>query len=102
MTYKSGSTYASRLLTKVVEAGWFEKEELAVELGVTVPTLEAYVASQLPMSADGQLRLAAFLIEKVPPLARMGHRLRGLVGAAMLYESDQTRTHLQAPVERFK
>jgi hypothetical protein len=102
MPYTPRSTYATRLLAKVVATRWFEKEDLAVALSVTVPIIDAYVACELPMSPDRQLRLAAFVIKKVPPLARMGRRLRGQVSAAMMYESGQTRTHLTGPVSPFK
>jgi hypothetical protein len=90
------------LLAKVVATRWFDNKDLAVALGVTVPIVDLYLAGELPMSPDRQLRLAAFVIRKVPPLSRMGLRLRGQASAAMMYESGQNHTHTTAPVPPFK
>lgn len=99
-SYKAGSTYPSRLLAKA--SGRFEKDVLATTLGVSVPTLDGYLACEVPIPVDQQLRLADAVITKVPSLARMGYQLREQIRAKLLYESRDTTTHMSAPVRPFK
>jgi hypothetical protein len=98
VTYNPRLTFPTRLLTKVVATGWFEKDEVAAALRVSVHMLDAYLSCETAIPTDRQLRLADFVVKKVQPLARMGYRLRGQASAALLYQSEQTATHMIAPV----
>ena len=88
---------AVRLLTRVLATGWFDHEALANELVVTTAALESYVDGRAPMPLDRQMCLATFVIAKLPPLARDGHRLRGQVQAAVAFHTNVTETHLGPP-----
>ena len=88
---------AVHLLTKVLDTPWFDRQTVADELVVPVKALEAFVEGKLPMPLDRQLCLALFVIEKVPPLARLGYQLRGQVKAAMAFEAHSTATHATNP-----
>ena len=88
---------AVQLLAKVLDTPWFDRETLATELVVPVKALEAFIDGKLPMPLDRQLCLALFVIETVPPLARLGYQLRGQVKAAMAFEAHSTATHASSP-----
>jgi hypothetical protein len=88
---------ASMLLNKLVTMQHVELDTLAAALTVTDATLDAYLAESLAIPLERQLRLALFVIESVPALARTGHQLRGQVAAAMALEARVTETHLQPP-----
>jgi len=102
MSSNRTSTRATLLLSKLATSGWVTRTELARELRVSESTLAAYAIGERPIPLDRQLLLASLLIAKVPPLARMGHRLRGQVLAALAYQQQETMTHMTAPVSRFK
>lgn len=59
--------------------------------------LQAYLNESADMPLERQLCLAQFVIECVPPLARLGHRLRGQVSAALAFNARVTTTHADAP-----
>jgi hypothetical protein len=88
---------AVQLLAKVLDTPWFDRQTVADELVVSVKTLEAFLEGKLAMPLDRQLCLALFVIEKVPPLARLGYQLRGQVKAAMAFEAHATATHATSP-----
>ena len=87
MTRKGSNTGAIRLLKRVLASGWFDRNYLATRLAVRRRMLDAHLWAEVPMPLERQLRLAAFVIENVPPLARAGYRLRSQVSAAMTHES---------------
>jgi len=97
---RARQTTAAQLLAKLVATGWYDFSELARELVVSEATVSDYVSGERPIPLDRQLCLAVFVIEKVPPLARWGHRLRGQVEASMRFQSRVTETHLSAPPDR--
>jgi len=93
---------AAELLGKVIATGCVDTSQVAARLATSTATLEAYLDGTTPIPLDRQLRLAALVIEKVPPLARAGYRLRGQATAAKLYEQQETAVHKTAPACRFR
>jgi hypothetical protein len=85
------------LLKKVIECGAISRDRLAAELVMTGRHLEAYLDETVPMPLDRQLCLALLVIERVPSLAREGHRLRGQVAAAAAFHGHVTETHAFPP-----
>lgn len=77
---------ATRLLTEVVASGSFDREYLAARLVVPTHIIDALLTGEVPISLDRQLRLAAFVIESMPPFVRAGQPLRSQVCAAMARE----------------
>jgi hypothetical protein len=88
---------AVALLAKVVATSWFDFDELAQELVVSRQTLQAYLAGEVAMPLDRQLCLALFVIECVPPFARLGRQLQGQVSAALAFNARVTTTHGEPP-----
>lgn len=66
-------------------------------LGVDVHRIDAFVTGRAQMPLDAQLRLALFVIDAVPTLARMGHRLQAQVAAATDFHQGRTATHGAPP-----
>ena len=102
MTMNRQRARAVELLTKVVESGWFDRETIAGELVVPERRLVGYLTETEPMPLDRQLCLALFVIDRLPPLARQGHRLLGQVRAAMAFSEHRTATHLSAPPQMLR
>jgi|SRR4051812_17107637 hypothetical protein len=69
----------------------------ATALDVEVATIDAFASGRALMPLDAQRCLAAFVIENVPALARMGHRLQAQVAAATDFHDGRTATHKTAP-----
>jgi hypothetical protein len=69
-------------------------------LGVTVESIDSFATGRAPMPLDVQGRLAAFIIEHVPALARMGHRLQAQVVAATDFHEGRTTSHQASPPRR--
>jgi hypothetical protein len=88
---------ALRLLRKVVATRWFQLDAIARVLSVSDAAIDAYLSESEPIPLDRQLCIAQFVIECVPPLARLGHQLRGQVTAAIAFHARVTETHLQPP-----
>lgn len=97
-----GATLASRLLSMIVARRIVERDQLATELRVPPALVEQWLRDTQPIPSERQLLLAAFVIERMPSLARHGYRLRDHVRATMAYHAHATQTHLIAPVPRFK
>jgi hypothetical protein len=95
---KPRRTRAVDLLIKVVETGSFDPAELAHELAITPATLDRYVSGAVAIPLERQLCLALFVIEKIPPLSRAGHMLRGQVRAAIAFQQQATKVHQTAPL----
>jgi hypothetical protein len=69
----------------------------AVALDVEIATVDAFISGRDLMPLDVQRRLATFVIENVPTLARMGHRLQAQVAAATDFNDRRTTTHNASP-----
>ena len=69
------------------------------ELGMSTDDFDQLVAGSRVMSLPHQLCFAAFLIERVPALARAGCTLRHQALAAMEYGSGATATHGSQPLK---
>jgi hypothetical protein len=93
---------AVRLLKKLVATRWFELDAIARALGVSDARLAAYLSESEAIPLDRQLCLALFVIECVPPLARVGHQLRGQVKATMAFQARATDIHLEPPPGDFR
>ena len=89
------------LLRKVVATRWFDLDALARALSIPEADINAYLSRTDAIPLDRQLRIAQFVIECVPPFARLGHQLRGQVTAAIAFHARATETHLQPPASRF-
>ncbi|HKW46328.1 MAG TPA: hypothetical protein VJN70_02755 [Gemmatimonadaceae bacterium] len=96
MSYPLERSRAIQLLAKVVASGWLERDDLAKRLEIPSEVVESYVAGDLPMPLDHQLRLAAAL-EDIPEFARAAQQLRGQVMAAKAFQSHETVTHTTPP-----
>ena len=81
------------MLAKVIAAGWFDVRRLAIELVVTENMIALYMSGTVDMPLERQLCLARFLIDHVPPLARIGRNMLGQVQAAIEFRESQTVTH---------
>jgi hypothetical protein len=99
---RRGPTHASRLLSTIVDRQILQRDRLAMELRVPVALLDQWLANERPIPFERQLVLANLLIERVPLLAREGYRLRDQLRATIAYHTHVTKTHLTAPVSRFK
>ncbi|HEY4216228.1 MAG TPA: hypothetical protein VGM67_03770 [Gemmatimonadaceae bacterium] len=90
-------SHAAQLLLRLVATGGFDLAAIAAELVVPVATVESYLNGNAPMTTDRQLCLARFVIDRVPPLARQGHRLLRQVQATVAYQAHITETHAVPP-----
>ena len=88
---------ALHLLTKLVATKWFTTEAIAEHLVVSEAELADYLTERTAIPIDRQLCLAAFVIEQVPPLAGLGHRLKGQIRASLAYNAGETETHRGPP-----
>jgi hypothetical protein len=91
------SSRAVELLDKVASSALFDRRTLARELVVSEQQLESFLNETVPLPLDRQLCLAQLVIERIPSLARLGHRLHGQVRAAMAFKAGATTTHADAP-----
>jgi hypothetical protein len=60
--------------------------------------MNAYLEEAEPMPLDRQLRLAVFVGECVPPLARAGQQLRAQVAAATTHHDRMTESDIRMHV----
>jgi hypothetical protein len=101
MTDKAQRSRAGDLLLKLSTSGAFTEAELCTELVLTPRQLTQYSQGLDPMPLERQLLLAAFVIERIPALARSGHTLRAQVIAATAFEAHDTSTHGAGQPGRF-
>ena len=59
--------------------------------------MESFTTAPEPMPLGQQLRLAEFVIAKVPALARRGHALKAQVTAAASFRDRDTSVHSEPP-----
>lgn len=85
------------LLRELITAHGVERVTLAGALGVTEAAIDAYVSGREPMPLGAQGGLATFVIERVPSLRRIGHRLRAQTAAASDFQQGRTATHNASP-----
>ena len=102
MTTLRKPSRAVELLRKLDAAGLFDRETLAREIVVSAEQLECFINDSAAMPLDRQLCLAQLVIERVPQLARQGHRLKGQVSAAAAFNARETATHADAPPPMFR
>lgn len=102
MSARRRPTLAIDVLRGLVEGGRVSIGTIARELAVSRATVEAWLAKGQPMPVERQLALAMLILERVPALRRLGYRLHGHVQATLQYQAGATKTHLTAPVSRFK
>ena len=84
---------AADLLAKLREAADFSPELLAAELRASGDEITAFIDGKESLSLDQQARIATIAIERVPSLARAGHRLAAQVDAARRYHLGETERH---------
>ena len=97
MASRRHPTRALELLKRLVASAWFDRETLAQELVIPVGALDAYLDESAAIPLDRQLCLALFVIDRVPPLSRLGQRLRGQVKAAIAFNEHATLVHTSPP-----
>jgi len=102
MTVRRRPTLAIDVLRELVARGPVGVGTIARELAVPRTMVEAWLANERPMPVERQLALAMLVIDRAPALRRLGYRLLGHVQATLLYHARMTKTHLTAPVPRFK
>jgi hypothetical protein len=85
------------LLRELIAVHAVARETLADVLQVPEATIDAYVSGREPMSLRSQSDLAAFVIERVPSLRRIGHRLQAQTAAAVDYHQGRTARHTGSP-----
>ena|SRR5689334_14249811 len=102
MTIRRRRTLAIDALEELIDTGLADTDWVARQLAVRRRVIQAWLANEQPMPVERQLLLATLLIERVPQLARLGYRLHGHVRATLLYRARETKTHLTAPVSRFR
>ncbi|HEY4304456.1 MAG TPA: hypothetical protein VGM82_08325 [Gemmatimonadaceae bacterium] len=88
---------ASALLRDALPLRADGRAVFAVALGVEVIMIDAFASGLDVMPLGAQRRLAAFIIENVPTLARKGHRLQAQVAAATDFHDGRTATHSASP-----
>jgi hypothetical protein len=76
---------AVELLVKILASGDASVDEIAAALLVSAALIGAYASGRRQMPLEHQLLLAAFAIERTPRHARLAHRLRGQVRAAIAF-----------------
>lgn len=101
MAERRRRTLALELLQMLVERALIDPDILAWELLVSREMLDAWLTDAVSIPPSRQLLLAALVIDRVRPLARLGYRLRGHVRATLAFRARVTKTHLTAPVSRF-
>ena len=82
------------LLGELLTVHAVARETLADALGVSEAVIDAHVSGCQPMSLEAQAGLATFVIERVPTLRRIGHRLRAQTAAASDFHKGRTETHV--------
>ena len=82
------------LLAELLTVHAVARETLADALGVSESIIDAHVSGGQPMSLEAQADLATFVIERVPSLRRIGHRLRAQTAAASDFHRGRTETHV--------
>lgn len=102
MAARRRATLAIDALRDLVESGSIDTGAIARALGVSSSTVNAWLANGLPMPVERQLLLGRLIVDRVPVLERSGRRLLGHVQATLAYQSGATKTHMTAPVSRFR
>lgn len=85
------------LLRELLTAHGVARDSVARALAVTEADIQGYLSGHEPMSLGVQGGLANFVIERVPALRRVGHRLRAQTEAANDFHQGRTATHNSPP-----
>lgn len=85
------------LLNQVLATGEATIDDVGAALLVPATTITAYRTGRRVMSLERQLLLAVFAIELDPYHARLGHRLRGQIGARIAFDAGETVRHSTPP-----
>jgi hypothetical protein len=93
---------AARLLRALRRREPAALDALTPLLGVSLPGLHDYLEGKSRMPLDAQRRLATFVLNQVPELAREARRLQLQCAAAERFHAGETRTHMIAPAGRFR
>jgi len=88
---------SAALLKALLAREEFSAPHVAEALGCAPSELESFAAGEPVMPLNTQLRLAVFVIAKVPALARRGHALKAQVSAATSFNDHETAVHSEPP-----
>ena len=88
---------AIELLDRLLASDASTIDEVASALMVSAEGIERYRSQRLAMPIERQLLLAAYVIERVPGYARLGHLLRGQIRATIAFAARETTTHPSPP-----
>lgn len=88
---------SAALLKALLAREEFSAPHIAEALGCAPNELESFAAGDPVMPLASQLRLAEFIIAKVPALARRGHALKAQVSAANSFNHRETAVHSEPP-----
>ena len=88
---------AMLLLRELITVHAVPREALADALEAPEAVIDAYVSGREEMSLVAQAGLATFVIERVPSLRRIGHRLQAQTAAALAFHEGRTVTHNGSP-----
>lgn len=88
---------AAVLLRRLIETGAFSPDDVARELLISRPDIDAFVGNTTAMPLSSQLSLADLVIARSPKFVRSGYALRGQVLAAKAFRGHDTATHGEPP-----
>jgi len=88
---------SAALLKALLGREEFSAAHVAEALACSPNELEPFAAGDPAMPLDTQLKLALFVIAKVPALARRGHALKAQVSAATSFNDHDTAVHSEPP-----
>jgi hypothetical protein len=92
---------AVRLLDRILVDSDVSPSVLARSLGIPIATLDAYRDGRERMPVAVRLRLAEFVLLRVPQHARPARQLRATVEAELAFAKTTTVVHKTAPPSRF-
>ena len=99
---RAGPPRAVRLLRELLRRELATTDALVVRLGIPLPKVRESLEGKSRMPLDAQRRLAALVVDRVPELAREARRLQLQCAAEERFLAGETRTHMIAPVGRFR
>ena len=88
---------SAALLKALLGRHEFSRTHVAEALACSPNELDTFAAGAPVMPLSSQLRLAEFVIAKVPALARRGHALKAQVSAATSFNDHDTAVHSEPP-----
>jgi hypothetical protein len=88
---------SAALLKALLARSEFTDTHVAEALDCSPNDLESFSTGQQVMPLNRQLKLAEFIIARVPALARRGHALKAQVSAATSFNDHDTSVHSEPP-----